>query len=225
MEQNLNILSKSNMRGLFAWLFITVVVISFPATVTVAQETDTARLNAYIDVAVTNARVLRDYDWTMSVEDVQVEKSPVTRTYQIRFDTKNVLQKKELSTGNKYLPEGTTDWVNILVDYIIPYITPPETKLVSFYNTAHIEPDAGGMIELSGANFIRQDDKVTVDIDRNIFIIRRLTFTSMLEDDDLMGTIEYEVDNNAFKYPARVKVDVPAKRLRLTFINTNFVKH
>jgi hypothetical protein len=188
------------------------------------QQTDTARLQAYIDVAVAGAKTLKGYSWKMVVQDVQVETAPVTRTFDILWNAGGQLTGRELSAGNKALPEGTTDWVRVLVDYILGYIAAPESKLVSFYKNAHIEPDAGVMMELSGSNFVRDDDKVTIDIDRNIFIIRRLTFTSLLEDDDLMGTIEYDVDNNSFKYPSKIRVDVPAKRLRLTFSNENFIK-
>jgi hypothetical protein len=212
------------MRRLFLQLVVIICILVSSVKMTFAQQVDSSRLNAYIDVALGGNRVLKNYNWSMSVEDVQVEASPVTRSFQVRWDEKNNLVKKEISAGNKALPEGTTDWVTVLVDYILPYIAPPESKLVSFYNSANIEPDTGVLMEISGANFIRNDDKVTIDIDRNIFILRRLTFTSVLEDDDLMGTIEYEVDSNGFKYPARVKVDVPAKRLRLNFINSNFVK-
>ena len=202
----------------FTMIFVTVFL-----TRAVGQQADSARLQAYIDVALAGAKSLRANNWKMSVQDVQVETAPVNRTFDIQWNNKNELKGKEITTGNKALPEGTTDWVLVLVDYILGYIAPPESKLVSFYKNAHIEPDAGVLMELSGSNFIRADDKVTIDIDRNIFIVRRLTFTSLLEDDDLMGTIEYEVDNNAFKYPAKIRVDVPAKRLRLTFVNENFV--
>ncbi len=189
-----------------------------------AQQTDTARLHAYIDVATAGATTLKAYNWKMSVQDVQVEAAPVNRTFDIQWKNKTQLSAKEITAGNKALPEGTTDWVMVLVDYILGYLAPPESKLVEFYRNAHIEPDAGVLMELSGSNFIRGDDKVTIDIDRNIFIVRRLTFTSLLEDDDLMGTIEYEVDNTSFKYPAKIRIDVPAKRLRLTFVNENFVR-
>lgn len=202
-----------------------VLIMMLPAVNTLfAQQTDTARLQAYIDVAVAGAKALKGYNWTMAVQDVQVETAPVTRTFDIQWSAGGQLTGRELSAGNKALPEGTTDWVRVLVDYILGYIAAPESKLVSFYKNAHIEPDAGVMMELSGSNFVRDDDKVTIDIDRNIFIIRRLTFTSLLDDDDLMGTIEYEVDNNSLKYPAKIRVDVPAKRLRLTFSNDNFIK-
>lgn len=203
---------------------IIVVLMMLGVNSTFGQQTDTTRLQAYIDVAVAGSKTLKGYNWKMTVQDVQVETAPVTRTFNIQWNAAGKLSGSELSAGNKALPEGTTDWVRVLVDYILGYIAAPESKLVSFYKNAHIEPDAGVMMELSGSNFVREDDKVTIDIDRNIFIIRRLTFTSLLEDDDLMGTIEYEVDNNSFKYPAKIRVDVPAKRLRLTFSNENFIK-
>jgi hypothetical protein len=203
---------------------IVVVLIMLGVDTTFGQQTDTARLQAYIDVAVAGSKTLKGYNWKMTVQDVQVETAPVTRTFDIQWNANGQITGRESSAGNKALPEGTTDWVRVLVDYILGYIAAPESKLVSFYKNAHIEPDAGVMMELSGSNFVRDDDKVTIDIDRNIFIIRRLTFTSLLDDDDLMGTIEYEVDNNSFKYPAKIRVDVPAKRLRLTFSNENFIK-
>ncbi len=208
--------------GLIISALIVVLILS-PGIMS-AQHSDSSQRAALLNTALENLHALRQYSWNMKAGMSAKDKNQAQRLFQLKWGKDGKLLLTEKADASVVADNEENKMVAAVAEMVVKYMGPPDNKLDSFYQAAQLNPDTGGLIELNGGDFMIPDDKVTIDADKIIFIIRRITFTTMYEDDDLMGTIEYAVDNSGFKYPAKVKVDIPARRATILFENIDFVK-
>lgn len=194
----------------------------FITLMSAAQSSDTARRRLLLQSATDNLKALRSYEWVMKT-DVPDRKYP-TILYNVRWNKDGSMLLTEKAGAAPLPDDPTIQLVQKVAVLISKYAGPTDSKLAAFYNSSGMQSDAGNMIELSGGDYMEKEDKVTMDIDKIIFMVRALTFTTVIDENDIMGTIEYAVDNSGLKYPSKVKVDIPAKRLSVLFSNSDFVK-
>lgn len=194
----------------------------FITLVSAAQPSDTARRRLLLQSANENLKALRSYEWVMKT-DISDKKYPGI-LYNVRWNKDGSMLLTEKAGAAPLPDDPTIQLVQKVAVLISKYAGPTDSQLAAFYNTSGMQSDSGNMIELNGGDYMEKEDKVTMDIDKIIFMVRALTFTTVIDEVDIMGTIEYAVDNSGLKYPSKVKVDIPAKRLSVSFTNSGFVK-
>jgi hypothetical protein len=197
---------------------------SFIASVSFAQQSDSTKKQLLLQAATETLKTLRTYEWTMQTDISATDKKYPVLLYNVRWNRDGSMYLTEKAGAAPLPDEPAIQLVQKIAALIAKYTGPTDAKLAAFYNTSGMQTDSGNMIELSGGDYMIKEDKVTMDIDKIIFMVRGLTFTTVVDEHDLMGTIEYAVDNDGLKHPSKVKVDIPAKRISVIFNNTDFVK-
>ncbi|WP_336515720.1 hypothetical protein [Pollutibacter soli] len=197
---------------------------SFITSISFAQQSDSTKKQLLLLSATETLNTLRTYEWTMKTDISARDKKYPVLLYNVKWNKDGSMLLTEKAGAAPLPDDPAVQLVQKLAALISKYTGPTDAQLTAFYKTSGMQTDSGNMIELSGGDYMIKEDKVTMDIDKIIFMVRGLTFTTVIDEDDVMGTIEYTVDNNGLKHPSKVKVDIPAKRMSVIFNNTDFVK-
>ena len=77
------------------------------------------------------------------------------------------------------------------------------------------------MLVIEGENFVRPGDLVSIWLDSDLQI-RKLLFQTVLDGDRLDGMVVYRPLENGPLHPARIVVDIPAKKIRAILENYDY---
>jgi hypothetical protein len=93
------------------------------------------------------------------------------------------------------------------------YTTPTPGTMLDFYLKAQYTPAPGGMLEITGTNFVAPSDSVNFLVDEKTKKAHRFVFTTNMDGNPLTGTASYEQIPNGPLYAARMDIQVPANNM------------
>ncbi len=200
-----------------------------------AQGDPGAMASQYAANAQANAALTRQYTWQMRVEIILKGDAKPAQLYQMRFDVDGKPQKTLLSAPQdqdagrgirgrikKNKIEDFKEWAAKLAELVKDYIAPTPGTMMDFYSKAAYAQAADGTIQVTGVSFIQPGDKVTFLLDPATKSPRRFSFSTVLAEDAVSGTVEFGHVPGGPQYAARLIVNVPSKQVSAKIENFNY---
>jgi len=200
-----------------------------------AQGDPGAMASQYAANAKANATLMRQYTWQMRIELTLKGEVKPAQLYQMRFDMDGKPQKTLLSAPadedggrgirgriKKNKIEDFKEWAGKLADLVKDYIAPTPGTMMDFYAKAAYAQAADGTIQISGVGFIQPGDKVNFLLDPATKAPRRFSFSTVLGEDAVSGTVDFGQVPGGPQYAARLVVNVPSKEVSAKIENFNY---
>ncbi len=204
-----------------------------------AQPPDPAAMaKLYAESARQNATLMRQYSWKMRVEMTVDGKTHPAQIYQMRYDMDGKLQKTPLTAPEeikkkrglirgaiqKNKIEDFKEWSAQLHELIKEYMAPSPGSMLDFYSKARMSPGPDSTAQMAAGDFLQKGDKATFWVDRESRAPLRYRFVTALEEDGVEGNVEFAQVTGGPRYPGRVTVSVPARKVTAKVENFDFLK-
>jgi hypothetical protein len=191
----------------------------------------------YSEAAKTNGALMRQYSWKMRIEVTIKGDTKKPMIYLMRFDLDGKLQKTLLTApqpkkkrrglrkriAKKKIAE-VKKWANKLTDLVKRYTTPSPGVMLDFYMKASFTPLADGTLEIKAGGFLQSVDKATFLHDSQSQQLKQFIFSTTLDDEKVLGKVDYAKVSNGPAYAARTIVQVPGKKVTAVVENFDFLK-
>ena len=200
-----------------------------------AQGDPGAMAGQYAANAKANAALMRQYPWQMRIELTLKGDVKPAQLYQMRFDADGKPQKTLLSAPTdegrgrgirgrikKHKIKDFKEWADSLGDLVKDYLAPTPGTMMDFYSKAAYAQAADGTIQITGVSFIQPGDKVTYLLDPATKAPRRFSFSTVLDEDAVSGTVDFGQVAGGPQYAARLVVNVPSREVSAKIENFNY---
>jgi len=190
----------------------------------------------YFETHKKNADLMREYSWKQRiVVEVEGEQRP-PKMYHVRFDREGELQKTLLTQDDGKKKRGIRgkiqkkkqtefrEWAGSVADVVKKYTAAPPGRVLEFLEKATVMPADGGQAEIRGTGFAASDDQVTIWIDRATRTPSRMKFRTLLDEEALQGSVEYELLDDGLRYAARTTIEVPVRDVKATVETFDYLK-
>lgn len=190
----------------------------------------------YSEAAKTNGALMLQYSWKMRIELTIKGETKQPWLYQMRFDLDSKLQKTLLTAPQQKKRRGLRKriakkkiakvkaWANNLTDLVKKYTTPSPGVMLDFYTKASFTPLEDGTLEIKAGGFLQAGDKATFLHDSQTQQLKEFTFSTTLDGENVVGTVEYAQVSNGPTYAARIVIQVPGKQVTAVVENFDFLK-
>jgi hypothetical protein len=222
------------------WIVKSMVSVVFLAVVVFTmwgQKPDAMEMaKQYSEAAKTNGALMMQYSWKMRIEVTLKGEAKQPWIYQMRFDLDNKLQKTLLTAPKQKKRRGlrkriakkkiakAKEWANNLTDLVKRYATPSPGIMLDFYNKASFTPLEDGTLQIQAGGFLQAGDKATFLHDSQTQQLKQFIFSTTLDGEKVLGTVEYAQVTNGPTYAARTIIQVPGKQVTAVVENFDFIK-
>ena len=203
-----------------------------------AQKPDAMDLvKKYSESAKKNIALMMKYSWKMRIQLTIKGESKDPILYHMRFDTDGKLQrtlltmpkpKKKRRGLRKRIAQRKIaelkEWAGKLSDLIKKYTMPTPGTMLDFYMKANFILQSDGLLRIHGRDFLQQGDSVTYWHDSQSQQLKRYSFDTNLEGDDVQVAVEYGLVSSGPAYAARMIVKIPVKQIEAKIENFDFIK-
>jgi len=191
----------------------------------------------YSEAAKTNGALMRQYSWKMRIEVTIKGDTKQPMIYLMRFDFDGKLQKTLLTAPQqkkkrrglrkriaKKKIAQVKAWANKLTDLVKRYTTASPGVMLDFYMKASFTPLANGTLQIRAGGFLQPGDKATFLHDSQSQQLKQFTFSTTLDGENVLGTVQYAKVTNGPTYAARSIIQVPGKKVTAVVENFDFLK-
>ncbi len=204
-----------------------------------AQPPDPAAMaKQYAESARQNATLMKQYSWKMRVEMNVDGKAHPAQIYQMRYDMDGKLQKTPLTAPEeikkkrglirgaiqKNKIEDFKEWSAQLHELIKDYMAPTPGNMMDFYGKARMSPGPDSTAQMAAGDFLQKGDKATFWVNKETSAPVRYNFVTVLDGDAVEGNVEFAQVTGGPRYPGRVTVSVPARKVTTKVENFDFLK-
>ena len=191
----------------------------------------------YSEAAKTNGALLVQYSWKMRIELTIKGETKPAMIYQMRFDLDGKLQKTLLTAPQKQKKRRglrkriakkkiaeVKEWASKLTGLVKRYTTPSPGIMLDFYTKASFTPLEDGTLQIQAGGFLQPGDKATFLHDSQSQQLKQFAFSTTLDSENVLGTVEYAQVSNGPTYAARTVIQVPGKQVTAVVENFDFLK-
>jgi hypothetical protein len=183
-----------------------------------------------------NAKLLKQYSWTMRVVLTKDGEEQTPELYMMRHDVDGNLQKTPLTVQKKKSYRGligrmkkkdvdkAQKYLSSVAELVKQYATPSPGAMMDLFSRAPITPGQNGTVQISGSNFLNKGDSVVFVLDQATHQPKLYNFSTLLDKDEIEGTIKFGMVPNGPRYPSEINVMVPAKNLQAQVDTYNYVR-
>ncbi len=225
-------------RTLFATLGLACCALLAGRTAGAQPPDPTAVAKQYAESARQNATLMRQYSWKMRVEMTVDGKTHPAQIYQMRYDMDGKLQRTALTAPEevkkkrglirgaiqKNKIEDFKEWSEQLQDLIKDYMAPSPGAVLDFYSKARMSPGSDTTAQVAAGDFLQKGDRATFWVHKQSSAPVRYSFVTALDEESVEGNVEFAQVTGGPRYPGRVTVSVPGRKVTAKVENFDFVK-
>ena len=198
-----------------------------------------------------NKQALRAYSWKSRTELALKGESKNVTLEQVRYDLDGKLQKTPLSDGapeggdtasaggrrgrrgggkakKKIVEKKKAEFAEMmkaLGQLVAAYGHIPPEKMQAFVKGAEVGPGEGdheGSLRIHGSNVLHEGDAMTIYIDPESSMMKRIEIATLYEGDPVESISEYRAVADGPTYQARTTLRYPKKEVELTIENFEY---
>jgi hypothetical protein len=119
-----------------------------------------------------------------------------------------------------------TEWANKLTSLVKRYATPSPGVMLDFYTKASFAPleDGSLTLQIQASGFLQAGDKATFLHDSQSQQVKHFIFSTTLDGEKVLGTVEYAQVTNGPTYAAQIIIQVPGNQVTAVVEIFDFIK-
>lgn len=224
-----------------------VLVVAATAAAGAALQTDftdpAVEALVYARAAKMNAGRLLQYSWKQRTKIEMDGKIHLVKLDLVRFDADNNKQVTSISMETPQVPkvgpvrkkvEGEKvtkldEMAKKLAMLVSQYTMMTPGRTVDFFLNSNYSGQmaaaSGDDLDITARNVVLPMDSVSLKMSRKKLLPYRLTFSTMADDTELRGDVEYRSLDDGPYYAARTVLAMPARKVKITIENFGYTRH
>ena len=223
-----------------------VLVVAATAVPGAAQQADfmdpAVEALVYARAAKANAGQLLQYSWKQRTKIEMDGKIHLVKLDSVRFDAAKHKQVTSISVETPQVPKAgpvrkkiegekvtkLDEMAKKLTRLVSQYTMMTPGRTVDLFVNSNISGQtaaaSGDDLEISARNVVLPMDSVSLKMNRKTLLPYRLTFSTMADDTELRGDVEYRPLDDGPYYTARTVLALPARKVKITIENFGYIK-
>ena len=103
-------------------------------------------------------------------------------------------------------------------------MAPSPGTMLDFYSKARMSPGPDSTAQMAAGDFLEKGDRATFWVNKATSAPVRYNFVTSLDGDSVEGSVEFAQVAGGPRYPGRVTVSVPARKVTTKVENSDFLK-
>jgi uncharacterized protein (UPF0333 family) len=227
------------MKSLNNLLFIVAIIVLIGAgRYSMAQVIDNSEVALAASKAKTESlQALKSYSWKMHCEFSLKGETQVIVLNQLRFNFDGELESSTLSTESqvkkkkrlkgkkqqKQIDEAKR-FLEQTISLSLTYLFMSKGEMVDFFDNIEITEGEGSTIVVQGRDVRVTHDQLTLHLDKESYLDRKVQFSSTVDDTPITGEVVYKQIEDGPNSMARMLIEAPEKNVKIVVECFDFIK-